>query len=85
MYMQMRFLQPNKILTFWMQLNPIFEKLLAAQTLQSTTSQRLGAFGTLLGDKAAEVTSSIASSGLGDLLQPNAASSLLSSFRSRFQ
>jgi len=61
------------------------EKLLDAQTLQSTTSQRLGAFGTLLGDKAAEVTSSIASSGLGDLLQPNAASSLLSSFRSRFQ
>ena len=56
----------------------------AAQALQSSTSQRLGAFGTLLGDKAAEMTS-MASSGLGDLLQPNAASSLLSSFRSRFQ
>ena len=56
----------------------------AAQTLQSSTSQRLGAFGTLLGDKAADLTS-LASSGLGDLLQPNAASSLLSSFRSRFQ
>ena len=54
------------------------------QALQSSTSQRLGAFGTLLGDKAAEMTS-MASSGLGDLLQPNAASSLLSSFRSRFQ
>ena len=53
------------------------------QALQSSTTQRLGAFGTLIGDKAAEMTS-IASS-MGDFLQPSAATSLLSSFRSRFQ
>lgn len=59
------------------------------QALQSSASTRLGAFGSLLGDKAAEAAGSFASAAsataLGDYLQPAAASSLLSSFRSRWQ
>jgi hypothetical protein len=50
----------------------------ALQALQSKfSSQRLGAFGTLLGDKAAEMTS-MASQSFGDYLQPSAASSFFS-------
>ncbi|KAK9806237.1 hypothetical protein WJX72_006789 [[Myrmecia] bisecta] len=55
------------------------------ENLQSKfTSQRLGAFGSLLGDKAAEVTA-MAQQSFGDMLQPafplSSASGLLSTFR----
>lgn len=56
------------------------------QALQSSASTRLGAFSSLLGDKAAEAAGTFASAtSLGDYLQPAAASSLLSTFRSRWQ
>ena len=56
------------------------------QALQSSAGARLGAFGSLLGDKAAEAAGSLASAAsLGDYLQPAAASSLLSSFSSRWR
>lgn len=57
-----------------------------SQALQNSAGARLGAFGSLLGDKAAEAAGTLASAAsIGDYLQPAAASSLLSSFRSRWQ
>lgn len=69
----------------------------AFEAVHSRAGARLGAFGSLLGDKAAEAAGSLSgslsvslasaagSTGLGNYLQPVAASSLLTSFRSRWQ
>lgn len=67
----------------------------ALQTRISSQSQRLGVFGTLLGDKAAEVTA-MAQQSFSDIALPSAfasalasergsASGLLSSFKGSFQ
>lgn len=67
------------------------------EAAQSRAGARLGALGSLLGDKAAEAAGSLSSSlsvnlasaagstGLGNYLQPASASSLLTSIRSRWQ